>query len=92
MTLSFSRPRYIEFVFDQTVSTRLRCHRHAFEWFGGVVRRVVVDNLKAAITHATQCDLVVQRVYRECAEHYGFLIERLRQSSRPEGTTGVADH
>lgn len=78
MTLSFSRHCYIEFVFDQTVSTWLRCHRHAFEWFGGVVRRVVVDNLKAAITHATQYDPVVQRAYRECAEHYGFLISPCR--------------
>ena len=78
MTLSFSRHCYIEFVFDQSVSTWLRCHRHAFEWFGGVVRRVVVDNLKAAITHATLYDPVVQRAYRECAEHYGFLISPCR--------------
>jgi transposase len=78
MTLAYSRHCYVEFVFDQTVSTWLRCHRHAFEWFGGVVRRVVVDNLKAAITHATIYDPVVQRAYRECAEHYGFLISPCR--------------
>jgi len=34
MTLSFSRHSYVEFVFDQEVDTWLRCHRHAFEWFG----------------------------------------------------------
>lgn len=78
MTLAFSRHSYVEFVFDQTVSTWLRCHRHAFEWFGGSVRRVVVDNLKAAITHATLYDPIVQRAYRECAEHYGFLISPCR--------------
>jgi transposase len=78
MTLGFSRHTYAEFVFDQTVSTWLRCHRHAFEWFGGCVRRVVIDNLKAAITHATLYDPVVQRAYRECAEHYGFLISPCR--------------
>ena len=42
------------------------------------MRRVVVDNLKAAITHATLYDPVVQRAYRECAEHYGFLISPCR--------------
>jgi transposase len=78
MTLAFSRHCYVEFVFDQTVGTWLRCHRHAFEWFGGVTRRVVIDNLKAAITHATLYDPVVQRAYRECAEHYGFLISPCR--------------
>jgi transposase len=78
MTLAYSRHCYVEFVFDETVSTWLQCHRHAFEWFGGVVRRVVVDNLKAAITHATLYDPVVQRAYRECAEHYGFLISPCR--------------
>ena len=78
MTLSFSRHNYVEFVFDQEVDTWLRCHRHAFEWYGGVVRRVVLDNLKAAIVHAALYDPVVQRAYRECAEHYGFLISPCR--------------
>jgi transposase len=69
MTLSFSRHSYVEFVVDQEVATWLRCHRHAFEWFGGIPRRVVVDNLKAAIVRAVLYDPVVQRAYRECAEH-----------------------
>jgi transposase len=78
MTLSFSRHSYVEFVFDQEVDTWLRCHRRAFEWFGGVVRRVVLDNLKAAIVNAALYDPIVQRAYRECAEHYGFLISPCR--------------
>jgi transposase len=78
MTLSFSRHQYVEMVFDQEVGTWLRCHRHAFEFFGGVPRRAVIDNLKAAILRATLHDPVVQRAYRECAEHYGFLIAPCR--------------
>jgi len=78
MTLSFSRHQYVEFVFDQTVGTWCRCHRGAFEWFHGVARRVVLDNLKAAIVRAALYDPEVQRVYRECAEHYGFLIAPCR--------------
>jgi transposase len=74
MTLSFSRHQYVELVFDQEVGTWLKCHRSAFEWFGGVVRRVVLDNLKAAIVRHALHDSVVQRAYREFAEHYGFLI------------------
>jgi transposase len=74
MTLSYSRHQYVEFVFDQKVGTWLECHRHAFEFFGGVPERVVVDNLKAAIVKACWDDPQVQQSYRECAEHYGFLI------------------
>ena len=78
MTLSFSRHQYVEFVFDQEVGTWLRCHRSAFEWFGGVPRRVVLDNLKAAIIRHALHNPVVQRAYREFAEHYGFLISPCR--------------
>jgi transposase len=74
MTLAYSRHQYVEFVFDQKVGTWLECHRHAFEFFGGVPQRVVIDNLKAAILRACWDDPQVQQSYRECAEHYGFLI------------------
>jgi transposase len=74
MTLSWSRHQYVRFVFDQKVATWLDCHRRAFESFGGVPGRIVPDNLKAAILKATVDDPQVQRAYRECAEHYGFMI------------------
>jgi transposase len=78
MTLAWSRHMYVEFVFDQRVETWLECHRRAFEYFGGIPQRVVLDNLKAAIVRATQDDPQVQRAYRECAEHYGFIIAPCR--------------
>lgn len=78
MTMAWSRHMYVEFVFDQQVETWLECHRRAFEYFGGVPQRVVPDNLKAAIVRATQDDPQVQRAYRECAEHYGFIIAPCR--------------
>lgn len=78
MTLSWSRHQYVEFVFDQKVETWLRLHRNAFQFFEGVPRRVVVDNLKAAIVKATRDDPEIQQCYRGCAEHYGFLIAPCR--------------
>jgi transposase len=74
MTLAHSRHQYVRFVFDQKVATWLDCHRRAFEYFGGVPRKVTLDNLKAAIIKACVDDPQVQQSYRECAEHYGFLI------------------
>ncbi len=65
-------------MFDQTVETWLLCHQHAFEYFEGVPRKVVLDNLKAGIVQACFDDPQVQRAYRDCAEHYGFLIAPCR--------------
>ena len=77
LVLAWSRHQYAELVFDQKLPTWLLCHQHAFEFFGGVPRRIVLDNLKAAIIKAYTRDEEpsVQQAYRECAEHYGFLID-----------------
>ncbi|MCA3074796.1 MAG: IS21 family transposase [Rhodocyclaceae bacterium] len=75
MTLCFSRHQYVEFVWDQSVATWLGCHRRAFEWFGAVPRRLIIDNAKCAITRACASDPLVQRAYGECALGYGFKID-----------------
>lgn len=75
MTLCYSRHQYVEFVWDQSVATWLGCHRRAFEWFGAVPGRIIIDNPKCAITKACSRDPLVQRAYGECAEGYGFKID-----------------
>jgi len=74
MTLAWSRHQYAEIVTNQKVETWLGCHRRAFEFFGGVPRKIIIDNPKCAITKACFRDPQVQRSYGECAEGYGFLI------------------
>jgi len=74
MTLAYSRHQDVEFVFDQTLPTWITLHRNAFAFFGDVPQRIVMDHLKAGITRACFDDPLVQATYRECAEHYGFLI------------------
>jgi len=78
MTLSFSRHQYAELVFDQRVNTWIACHRRAFESFGGVPRKVVLDNLKAAVLVAALHDPVLAEAYRRLAQHYGFVISPTR--------------
>lgn len=75
MTLAWSRHQYAEVVRDQSVATWLACHRHAFEWFGGVPRKVRIDNPKCAITKACYYEPTVQRAYGELALGYGFIID-----------------
>lgn len=75
MTLCWSRHQYVEFVRDQSVDTWLLCHRHAFEWFSGVVGRVIIDNPKCAIVKACIYEPEVQRAYAQCAEGYSFKVD-----------------
>ncbi len=74
MTVSWSRHQYVEFVFDQKVATWIACHENAFAFFGGVVERVVIDNLKAGVLKADLHDPVLGEPYRRLAQHYGFVI------------------
>lgn len=76
MTLCDSRHFYAEIVWDQTIQTWLRCHRRAFEFFGGIPRRIILDNLKSAIIIACQKDPLVQRSYYAFAESWGFQIDK----------------
>ncbi len=49
MTLGWSRAMYLEFTVSADAAWWLRCHLHAFHYFGGVPREVLHDNLKTAV-------------------------------------------
>jgi transposase len=78
MTLSNSRHMYGEIVFRQDLPTWIACHTRAFEWFGGVPKKLVIDNLKAAIVQVALYDFLANRTYLEQAEHCGFMISPCR--------------
>jgi transposase len=78
MTLSWSRHQFVRFVFDQKAPTWLECHRLGFEFFGGVVQEVVIDNLKSAVISTAMGDPVLGQPYTRFARHYGFLVHPCR--------------
>jgi len=71
VVLSHSRKAYSEAVSRQTTDDFLRCLEDAFRHFGGVPRRIVLDNLKAAVTKADWFDPELNPKVRSFAEHYG---------------------
>lgn len=73
-TLSHSRHQYAELVFDQKTATWIGLHQRAFQAFGGVPKRVVLDNLKAGVIQALVIDPVLGETYRKLAQHYHFLV------------------
>ena len=74
MVLAFSRKMYLEFTLAETLEHFLGCHQHAFEYFGGVVRQVWVDNCKVAVLSRAASSLVLNPRYLDFANHYGFQI------------------
>lgn len=75
MVLCYSRMMYVEFTVSQTMEHFLACHQHAFQFFGGCVQKVMVDNLKSAVlSRIVGQSPVFNPKYRDFAEHYGFSI------------------
>jgi transposase len=71
MVLSHSRKGYSEVVLRQTTDSFLLCLENAFWHFGGVARRVVLDNLKAAVLQADWFDPELHPKIQAFAKHYG---------------------
>jgi len=40
---------YLEFTVSQTMEHFLNCHKNAFEFFGCVPKKIMIDNLKSAV-------------------------------------------
>jgi len=75
MVLCHCRMMYVEFTVSQTMEHFLECHKRAFEFFGGVPSRVMVDNLKSAvIRRITGKAPVFNPRYADFAKHYQFQI------------------
>ena len=72
MVLAFSRKMYVEFTLAETIEHFLSCHQHAFEYFGGVVGQVWVDNCKVAVLSHAEGSVVLNPRYLDFANHYGF--------------------
>ncbi len=74
VVLVSSRHQYVHVTFEQTLPAVLNGLEDAWAFFGGVTRRVVLDNLRAAITKADRYDPIFQRTVEEYARHRGFVI------------------
>jgi transposase len=74
IVLSHSRKAYSEVVPRQTTEAFLRCLENAFWHFGGVPQRLVLDNLRAAVTKADWFDPEINPKVRSFGQHYGIAL------------------
>jgi len=69
--LGASSYTYAEATRDQQLETWLVVHMHTLEFYGGVPRLAVIDNLKTGVTKACRYDPDLNPTYQEWALHYG---------------------
>jgi len=72
MVLGYSRMQYIEFTLDMTASTLMRCHLHAFSYFGGIPQRIKFDNMKTVVIEHIEDRVQFNERFIDFANHYGF--------------------
>ena len=75
LVLCYSRMLSVEFTVSQPMEHFLACHQHAFDFFGGIPQKVMVDNLTSAVRQRALGEApVFNPKYLDCARHAGFTI------------------
>ena len=72
MVLSYSRLLYVEFTLSQCLEDFIQCHINAFQFFGGVPKKILYDNLKAVVLARLGADIRFNPAFMEFAGVYGF--------------------
>lgn len=83
LVLAFSRHQFVRPTFKMDQAEWVAAHVAAAEFFGGMPRRLVPDNLKNGVIKADLYDPKINQAYGEFAHHYGILIDPAR-SGKPK--------
>lgn len=75
MTFSYSRLRFVYFVFRQDINSWIECHIQAFKFFGCIPSTILLDNLKAGVISPDIYDPTINPVYAELEKHYNFIAD-----------------
>lgn len=88
VTLCASRHQYVHVTFTQDLSSLISGIEDAWAFFGGMTKKVVIDNLKAAVVKSDRYAPIFNRTFLEYSEFRGFIIDPTR-SNDPTGKPKV---
>ena len=77
-TLSYSRHKYVDFVYSQNQQSFVTSHVKMFSFFGGTPKVVVLDNLKSGVIKPDLYNPIINKAYAEMAEYYECFINPCR--------------
>lgn len=75
-TMGYSRASFVEYVTDEKIETLLACHQHAFDYFGGVPKQVLYDNMKTVVIERDgygEGNHRLNPLFLDFAKHWGFV-------------------
>ena len=92
--LSSSKYAYVEAFLSQNQECWITAHVNAYNFFGGVTRILIPDNLKTGVERVSWYTPIINKTYHEMAEHYGTAViparvRRPKDKPNAEGTVGV---
>jgi hypothetical protein len=88
VTLVFSRYQYVHITRKQDLPALIGGIEDAWAFFGGVTRRLIVDNLKAAVVKSHRYEPIFNRTFLEYSQYQGFIIDPA-VARHPEGKATV---
>ena len=75
VTLVFSRYQYVYVTHKQDLPALIGGIEDAWEFFGGVTRRLIIDNMKAAVVKSSRYEPIFNRTFLEYSHYQGFIID-----------------
>lgn len=75
VTLVLSRYQYVYLTHRQDFTALITGIEEAWEFFAGVTRRVILDNMKVAVLKADRYEPVFNQTFQDYSQHRGFIID-----------------
>lgn len=91
--LSYSLYAYAEAFLSQDMESWISAHVNMYQFFGGVTRMLIPDNLKTGVDRSDWYTPKINKTYHEMAEHYDTAViparvRRPKDKPAAEGTVG----
>jgi transposase len=92
--LSSSQYAYVEGFLSQDQECWISAHANMYQFFGGVTRILIPDNLKTGVEKSSWYNPTINKTYHEMAEHYSTAviparIRKPKDKPNAEGTVGI---
>lgn len=91
--LSYSQYAYVEAFLSQTLESWISAHVHMFQFYQGVTKILIPDNLKTGVKKPDWYSPEINRTYHEMAEYYNTAViparvRKPKDKPNAEGTVG----
>jgi transposase len=74
MVLCYSRLLYLEFSLTTNLADFLRCHQNGLQFFGGVPKSCVYDNLSSVVKRRRGTDITLNETFQQFAGYHCFQV------------------